>query len=106
MKYIIGTIFSAFIISNIYILHMNKKAAVKRRAFRWWMFIFAAFLIVVTALTVQDPVLMIFVIPVVAWVAFMSLRFTKFCEWCGRRVKTNLPFTDPHQCPRCGSKIS
>jgi hypothetical protein len=106
MKYLIGGIFSAFLISNIYILHMNKKASVKRKAFRWWMAAFALFLLVFTALTIEDLVLMVFVIPVIAWVAFMSLRFTKFCDWCGRMIQTNLPFTDKKHCPRCGSNIS
>jgi hypothetical protein len=106
MKYIIGTIFSAFLISNIYILHMNRKASVKRRAFRWWMASFGTFLIVFTAFTIEDLVLMVFIVPVVAWVVFMSLIFTKFCDWCGKLVQNNLPFTDKDHCPRCGSSIS
>jgi len=106
MKYITGGIFAAFLISNIYILHMNRKAVVKRRAFRWWMVIFGTFLIAFTALTIKDLGLMVFVVPVVGWVVFMSLMFTKFCDWCGRVVRTNLPFTDKHHCPRCGSRIS
>ena len=106
MKYLTIAIFAAFVISNIYIFQMNRKADVKRRAFRWFMIIFGIFLIVFTAVTIKDLVLMVFVVPVVSWVVFMSLRFTKFCDWCGRMVRTNLPFTDKHQCPRCGSRIS
>jgi hypothetical protein len=106
LKYITAVIFSAFLVSNIYILSMNKKASVKRVAFRWWIVVFAVFLLVFIALTIEDLILMVFVIPVIAWVVFMSLRFTKFCDWCGRMVKTNLPFTDKHHCPRCGSSIS
>jgi len=91
MKYIIAVIFSSFLVSNIYILHMNKKASVKRQAFRWWMAIFGVFLLMFAALMIEDLVLMVFVIPVIAWVVFISLRFTKFCDWCGRMIKTNLP---------------
>jgi len=106
MKYIIGVIFGGFLVSNIYILQMNKKASDKRKAFRWWMGVFAIFLLILTALTIEDLVLMLFVIPVIAWIVFMSLRFTKFCDWCGRMTQTNLPFTDKKHCPRCGSNIS
>jgi len=106
LKYITAVIFSGFLVSNVYILHMNRKASVKRMAFRWWIAVFAVFFLVFTALTIEDLVLIVFVIPVIAWVVFMSLRFTKFCDWCGRMIQTNLPFTDKKVCPRCGSSIS
>jgi hypothetical protein len=106
MKYITGGIFLAFLVSNIYVLHMKKSASVKRKAFRWWVGSFALFVLVLTAFEVDDIRLMVFMVPVIAWIVFASLRFTKFCEWCGRMVQTNLPFTDKKHCPRCGSRIS
>ena len=106
MRYFLSISFLLFLLSNIYILHMNKKASVKRRAFRWWMIVFAAFSTVYLSLAVSDKVLLLFVLPVLAAVVFGSLRFTKFCDWCGRMVKTNLPFGERNRCPRCGSTIS
>lgn len=106
MKFIIAAAFAAFVISNIYILHMNRKAVTKRRAFRWWAGMLGIFLIVSTALMVEDLTLMVFVVPVVSWVVVMSLVFTKFCDWCGKVTRTNLPFTDKRHCRRCGSNIS
>jgi hypothetical protein len=106
MKYFTTIVFAAFIISIAYIFHTNKKAAVKRTAFRWWMAIFATFLLVSTAITIKDLILMVFVVPVVAWVALMSLKFTKFCDWCGKVIHTNLYLSKQRSCPRCGSSIS
>lgn len=106
MGYIIGGIFLVFLASSAYILKMNKKASLKRKAFRWWVGSFALFLLVSIAAEVEDFALMVFVVPVIALFVFGSLRHTKFCEWCGRMVRTNLPFTDKDHCPRCGSKIS
>ena len=40
---------------------MNRKASVKRKAFRWWMAGFAIFLLIFTALTIEDLVLMLFI---------------------------------------------
>ena len=106
MKYLLILIFLLFLISNFYILHMNRKAALKRKAFRWWMTVFAAFLVVYFSISVPDKILLVAVLPVLAVVVFGSLRFTKFCDWCGRMVQTNLPFRNGNQCPRCGSDIS
>lgn len=106
MKYFLIIVFFAFLLSNLYILHMNKKATVKRKAFRWWMAVFAVFLVAYFVFAVSDKVLLLVVLPVLAGVIFGMLRFTKFCEWCGRVVRTNLPFGERNRCPRCGSSIS
>jgi len=106
MRYILGTIFMAFVLLNIYILYANRGAIVKRRWFRWFVISHAIFLLVLTAFTIEDLFLMVFVIPVLAWIVFGSLKFTKFCEWCGWTVRMNLPFADRNYSPRCGSKIS
>lgn len=106
MRHLVTFTLALLLISNIYILQMNKKAAVKRRAFRWWMVIFTTLATVYFAFTVPDKALLAVVLLVLAGVAFGLLRFTKFCEWCGRVVKTNLPFGDKNRCPRCGSAIS
>lgn len=106
MKYILGGMLATFLITNIYVLGMDKPARVKRRAFRWWVASFAIFVLIFTALILEDLFLMVVVIPVLGFLVFGWLRSTKFCEWCGRPVRTNLPFTDKEFCPTCGSRIS
>jgi len=106
MRYILGAIFIAFVLLDIYILHTDRGAIVKRKWFRWLVVSNAIFLLVLVAFTVEDLFLLVFVIPVLAWIVFGRLKFTKFCEWCGWTVRTNLFFADRKYCPRCGSKIS
>lgn len=106
MKYLLSTTFFVFLLSNAYILHMNKKAAVKRSAFRWWLAVFATFMVVYFSIVVADKALLFVVLPVLGGLVFGMLRFTKFCDWCGKIVHTNLPFVDKNRCPRCGSSIS
>lgn len=106
MNYFFGIAFGVLTLTHVYILHMNRKASVKRRAFRWWLVVCGAFLAVSLALAVSDKVLLVIVLPVLGAVLFGWLRFTKFCDWCGKVVRTNLPFVDKNRCPRCGSSIS
>jgi hypothetical protein len=106
MRYLVTVTFLLFLISNIYILHMNKKATVKRMAFRWWLILFAVFSITNLAFGIADKVLLLLFLPVLAVVLVGWYRFTKFCDWCGRMVKTNLPFASSNRCPRCSSSIS
>jgi ribosomal protein S27AE len=106
MKYIVGGIFLAFIISFVYVLKMNRKATVKRRAYRWCVGLFSLFLFIFMASTVEHIALMVFGTPVIAWLAFGWLRYMKFCDWCGKAVNIIYPFlADKKHCPRCGSNI-
>lgn len=105
MRYVGLIIFIVCLIGHIYILKSERKAAVKRVAYRWLMIVFGLSFLTLTALTVESLWLMVFVIPVVAMVVFLSLKFTKFCDWCGKGVRTNLPFVDKATCSRCGSTI-
>ena len=106
MRYLLAVIFLAFLISNAYILRMNREAAIKRKAFRWWMAGFAVFMVVSLSISIPDKILLVVVLPVLALVIFGWLRFTKFCDGCGRMIQTNLPFRKGNACPRCGSEIS
>lgn len=105
MRYLLIGAFVVFFFTKIYILYTNKNAAFKRKAFRWWLAALATFLAVYSAVTIQDKVLLLVVLPVLAGVIFGLLKFTKFCNWCGRMVQTNLPIGN-NTCPRCGSAIS
>jgi hypothetical protein len=106
MKYLLTIVFTGFVLAQVYILHMNRKASIKRKAFRWWLVVCGVFLTVFLAVSVADKILLVLVLPVLAGVLFGFARFTKFCDWCGTMVKTNLPFTDKKKCRRCGSSVS
>ncbi len=106
MTYLLTIIFLGFLIANAYILYSNRNGRAKRKAFRWLLTGFVIFLGVYFSITISDKIFLVVVLPVLAFVLFGTLRFTKFCDWCGRMVKTNLPFRTGNHCPRCGSDIS
>jgi hypothetical protein len=106
MRYFETITFLLFLFSHIFIFHTDKKASFKRRAFRWWIIVFASVATVYLSVMISDKILLFIVVPVLAAVVFGWLKFTKFCDWCGRMVQTNLPFGESNRCPRCGSTIS
>ena len=106
MYYFQFVIFLAFLIAHIYIVQMNKNAVEKRRAFRLWLAVFGAFMVLYFSWTITDKIWLVVVIPILAMVLFGWLKFTKFCNWCGQMVRTNLPFLVNNRCPRCGEPLS
>ncbi len=96
--------FIGFAIAEV-ILHLNMKASVKRKAYRWCVILSALSFLVVMPLTGLEVGLLIFVIPVLAGMSFIFIKFTKFCEWCGTAVRTNQPFVNKEHCPKCGSSL-
>jgi hypothetical protein len=104
MSYIGIIPFAGFAIAEI-ILHVDMKASAKRKAFRWCVILSALSFLIVMPLTGLEVGLLIFVIPVLAGVSFIYIKFTKFCEWCGTGVRTNQPFVDKEHCPKCGSSL-
>ena len=104
MKYI-GILFAALAILLFYILSMERKASVKRKAFRWYIVLVSVLLIMYLGLVVESLALLVFAVPVLILLDFIWLKYTRFCEWCGKAVQTNLPYVDKENCPRCGSKF-
>ena len=102
MRYM-GLAFASLAIILVYILSMDKKPAVKRTAFRWYVILVSLLLLLFISLVIESLVLLVFVVPVLVLVDFIWLKYTRFCEWCGRAVQTNLPFVNKEFCPRCGS---
>ena len=105
MRYIWTIPFIGFAIAEVLIPNLNRKASVKRKAFRWCIVLSALSFLIVMPLTGLEIELLIFVTPVLALMVWVALSSTKFCEWCGKVVRTNLPFIDKEHCPRCGSMI-
>jgi hypothetical protein len=70
--------FAGFAIAEV-ILHLGMKAAVKRKAFRWCVILSALSFLIVMPLTGIEVELLIFVIPVLAGMIFIFIKFTKFC---------------------------
>lgn len=105
MEYIGIIPFVGFAVAFVFILNAEWKPAVKRRAFRRTVVLSALSFPVVMPLTGLEIKLLVFVIPVLAVVTFIIIRYTKFCEWCGAGVQTNYPLVDKERCPKCGAAL-
>ena len=104
-KWVLTVVF-IFAASHVYILYvLDLRPPLKRRLFRGHLILFAAALLPTMALTGTPPGLFAFLVPVLAFVVFGLIRWTKFCSRCGREVQTNLPHVDKEHCPRCGASL-
>jgi len=104
MKYLGLIPFMGILIAEM-ISRADIKFSVKRKAFRWIIVLSLASFLVVMPLTGMEYSLMVFAVPILAWVGFAFIKYTKFCERCGASVKTNIPFIDETHCPRCNSSL-
>ncbi|HEU4597229.1 MAG TPA: hypothetical protein VFS10_19010 [Pyrinomonadaceae bacterium] len=92
--------------SYVYILYvLDLKPPLKRKLFRGHLILFAVALLLTLGLTGMEVGLFVFVAPMLAFVVFGLIRWTKFCSWCGREVQINLPDADKEHCPRCGGAL-
>jgi hypothetical protein len=105
MKHIGIIPFVGFAVAFVYILNAGMRPAAKRKAFRWTVILSALSFLIVMPLTGLEIELLVFVLPVVAVVTFIFIRYTKFCERCGTAVQTNQPFVDKGRCPECGTAL-
>jgi hypothetical protein len=104
-KWVLTVVF-IFAASHVYILYvLDLRPPLKRKFFRGHLILFALALLLTMALTGTPPVLFVFLMPVLAFVVFGLIRWTKFCSRCGREAQTNLPYADKERCPRCGASL-
>ncbi len=100
------TVVLIFAASYVYILYvLDLKPPLKRKLFRGHLILFAVVLPLAMGLTGMEVGLLVFLVPVLAFVVFAMVRWTKFCSRCGREVQTNLPYLDKEHCPRCGASL-
>jgi hypothetical protein len=109
LRFLVAAILMASVFLHIYLLYSNRGARFKRKWFRLFVVSHGIFLLLLTAFLIDDLFLMVFVVPVMAWIVFALLKFTRFCEWCGwpvRRIGFQMPFEGWDSCPRCGARFS
>jgi ribosomal protein S27AE len=100
------TVVLVFAAAYVYILYvLDLKPPLKRKLFRGHLIVFAVVLLLAMGLTGMSAELFVFLVPVLGFVVFGMIRWTKFCSRCGREVQINLPYVDKEHCPRCGGAL-
>jgi hypothetical protein len=106
MRYIGIVPFVGFAAAFGYVLRSDMQPALKKKVFRWSPILSALSLLIVMPLTGIEIGLMIFVVPVLAVITFLIIKYIKICERRGAAVQVNLPFIDQEHCPECGSDFN
>jgi hypothetical protein len=87
------------------VLYSDIRPALKRKLFRIAMVLFGVSMLIVIPMTGTDPLLLVFVIPVLLIVLYIAIRYMKICEECGWPAQTNFPFVDKETCRKCGGRL-
>ncbi len=84
---------------------LNKNAALKRRLRP--PFVVATAVLFIGSLYLMDPAgqLWLYMLPVIALIAGLNLRMTKFCDTCGRTTIHPNIFSKAEFCSRCRAKL-
>lgn len=110
-QYFVGA-WAILALAGFLMFYRGSTAAFKRRWFRWFVgfsgALFAAYILLWTYPHWQDgmPPLLIFVaLPMIAFISYVNIKVTKFCDRCGSSAFPLGGFTPPAQCPKCGAPL-
>ena len=85
--------------------HLSPNAALKRKVFPV-VSIAAGALFIGFAWKMGAPGgMLLFMIPFVALITLINMRVMKFCDACGKTVRTQNPFSPPKFCSKCGAPL-
>jgi len=93
-------------VASFAFFQLNRNAALKRKL--WPIFsvgVGILFIVFAWLMGLRDRQLY-FVFPAVALIAYLNVRFIKFCDSCGRTIYRQPPFVSYHFCPSCGAKLA
>ena len=61
------------------------------------------FLTIIPSLKPDGIPVLIFVLPVLSFMVFALVKYTKVCPKCAHTVSFERPYVEPKICPKCGS---
>lgn len=53
-----------------------------------------------------EPVILLIVVPAVAFISFLNIRMTKFCDSCGATLYNTAWFRPMRFCSSCGASMA
>lgn len=91
-------------ILSFYLFFIRDDYGFKVKYFKFVILVGILFLGFVTAMGIPLQVFIIMV-PSVALITLLNIKFTRFCKDCGKTIINNVPFAKIEFCPKCGSKL-
>src|SRR5437867_3875060 len=89
-------------IAGFFLFYFGTDAAFKRRVYPWYVALAGGLFLVFTFIGGFPASAMLLVVPALVLVSFLSIRATRFCDACGRTVLSQMFFSRPEFCSKCG----
>ena len=77
----------------------------KRRFHRWWTIGLGSTFFFLMALSMGASLVLLLFGPFIAFIVYLHIRNTTFCEACGESFYNRFVASRPDYCARCGSKL-
>lgn len=94
------------------LFHIRKNAAFRRKwfprfAILWgvWLVFFSSTMAVLKSRSFESLWELVFLVPAVALIIYLGIKFTKFCDQCGATVYKQNLFSRLRFCPKCGASF-
>ncbi len=93
-------------IAGSFLFYFSKNVQFKKRYFPWYIILAGVLFISFGLVTGLPLVMLFFMVPAVALITFLNIRFTRFCDNCGRTISTQGMFGKVEYCAKCGAKLN
>jgi hypothetical protein len=107
MRTVLGIMpFAVFAVGYPIIVRLRLNPRAKKATVLWFGMLWGAsllFLSIIPSLKPGELVLVVFALPVVSFLVFALVKYTKVCPRCAHTVSFERPYVEPRVCPKCGS---
>jgi len=90
---------------SFYLFNIRNDYKFKVKYFKYFTIILGVMFIGYAAAMGAPRQVYFMIVPAVALMTFMNLKFTRFCRNCGKTIINYMPFTSIEFCPKCGSRL-
>jgi hypothetical protein len=109
----ISTIFIFWIALGIIgtiLFYFSKNVQFKKKYFRWYIILIGVLFTFWIGVSEPWLVVLFFILPAVSLISFLNIKYTIFCDNCGRTVYNNPWLSNPwfskvEYCAKCGAKL-
>jgi hypothetical protein len=92
------------------LFYFNDDIQFKKKYFRWYVVLVGFLFLLLAGVGQPWQVILFFMLPSISLIIYLNIKYTTFCDHCGRIIYKNLMMSNPWSskviyCPKCGAKL-